>query len=537
MTFSITELLREREWRRLRGKSTTDLAAFEYFCRNYVFIQHPERGAILFDLRPMQVDIMETWMQERYSIVLKARQIGWSTLVAVYSLWLTFFWEDKSIVMLSSTEKDAIKLLAKANYAYKRLPEWLRERGPKRLTNNVQDITFDNGSAIDSLPSKEDPARGRTVTLVVVDEWASLDNPEEAWASIEPITDIGGRCIGLSTAKGWGDFFHTLWVKAREGISPFKPIFYPWSAVTERDEAWYAEKKAALLEWQLHQEYPTTEDEAFIKSGRPFFDVDALRKMYVSEPDRGYLDTHLGGIRSPDFRRDSGGPISIWEYPQLGHGYVVGADVAMGLEHGDFSSAHVLDITTGKVAATFHGHIDPDLFGERLVELGWYYNRALIGAEANTFGLATCKAIQRLTYPRIYYRRTLDQRTREQRLQVGWLTTNVSKPLMMAELARAVRPDAEGASEITFEDAATVREMMQFVRDEKGKLAAVPPNHDDRVISFAIAVQMMYHGYTPSADTSEEDDYWTLNYFSKKLDKQSAPLAVMGSNNVRSGTL
>jgi hypothetical protein len=523
--YSITELLREKEWRRCRGKALQDLGAFEYWCRHYVHIQHPEQGAILFDLRPMQLQIMQEWMTERYSLVLKARQIGWSTLVANYALWLAFFWPDQLIVMLSRKDDDAVKLLGKADYAYKRLPEWMRERGPKRKTQNVKDITFDNGSQIDSLPSKEDPARSRTVSLVVVDEWAFLPNAEEAWASIEPIADIGGRVIGLSTANGWGDFFHTQWVKANAGIGLFKPMFFPWNAVPERDDNWYEAKRTSMLEWQLHQEYPSTPEEAFIKSGRPVFDVEALSTMYVSEPDVGFLDTLDGGTRAPMFRKFSNGPLRVWEYPTIGHGYVIGSDVAEGLEHGDYSAAYVIDTTTGKVVAAYHAHEDPDLFGERLVELAWYYNRALLGIEANNHGLTTCKAAQRASYPRIYYRRSLDQRTREQRLQVGWLTTSISKPLAIDELARALRGD------ITIEDAHGIHELMTYVRDEKGKMGGSP--YDDRVMALAIAVQMLNHGYSPTAEPDPEDDYFSFNYFMRKVQEGSNPSAPIGSRNVR----
>ncbi len=529
--FSITEMLREKEWRRCRGKTTQDIDAFEYWCRNYVMIQHPERGAILFDLRPMQLDIMRVWMVERYTLVLKARQIGWSTLVANYALWLAFFWPDQLIVMLSRKDDDAVKLLGKADYAYKRLPAWMRERGPVRKTQNVKDITFDNGSQIDSLPSKEDPARSRTVSLVIVDEWAFLPNQEEAWASIEPIADIGGRVIGLSTANGWGDFFHQEWVKANAGIGYFTPMFYGWDSVTERDDAWYESKRASMLEWQLHQEYPSTPEEAFIKSGRPVFDVDALSKQFVSEPDRGRLDTLETGIKAPKFLPERLGPLYVWEYPQLGHGYVIGADVAEGLEHGDYSAAHVIDIRTGKVVAAYHAHADADLFGERLVELAWFYNKALLGIEANNHGLTTCKAAQRTRYPRLYYRRSLDQRTRELRLQVGWYTSVASKPLMIDELARALRVSEDKPPDIELLDAYTVQELMTYVRDEKGKMSGSP--FDDRVMSLAIAVQMLNHGYSPSAEDPEQDEYWTLEYFSKKLDKASTRGGPLGSNNVR----
>jgi len=113
----LTELLNEKEWRLCRGpdNATIDeqLAAFVHFCENYWFIKHPERARILFKLREAQIDSVRTWLDSRYSVVLKARQIGFSTLAAAYAFWLTFFWSDRFVVMLSRTEREAMKLLSK----------------------------------------------------------------------------------------------------------------------------------------------------------------------------------------------------------------------------------------------------------------------------------------------------------------------------------------------------------------------------------------------------------------------------------------
>lgn len=477
-----TELLQEREWRRCRGQDIGDVEAFIHWAERHVKIQHPSQGAAPFTLRPAQKEIISTWMEERYSIVLKARQIGWSTLAAVYCLWLAVFYSDQMIVMLSRNQREARKLLGKADYAWKRLPKWMRARAPRRITENKDDISFDNGSKVESLPSKEDPARGSAVSLIIVDEWAFFDDAEQAWAAIQPVADVGGRVIGLSTANGWGDFFHTMWVKATTGVSDFKPMFFPWSANDDRDENWYESQKANLPEWQLWQEYPSTEDEAFIKSGRPVFNVDALAAMGIEVPRRGVLQNLGVGL---SFLEQKGGDLRVWELPRSDEKYVIGADVAEGLEHGDYSSAHVLASKGQKVVAVWHGHVDPDLFGDILVDLGNYYGRALVAVEVNNHGLTTNKALQRARYPRIYYRRSLDQRTRQQRLQVGWRTDVASKPLMIDGLAALLRGGYD------CRDSETIAELRTFVRDEKGRMSGSP--FDDRVISFAIAGEMLNH--------------------------------------------
>ncbi len=87
----LSELVNEREWRLCKGPddaSEADLAdAFEYFCSNYWYIRHPERGGILFPMRDAQKDTAYAWIANRNSIVLKARQIGFSTLAAAFAFW------------------------------------------------------------------------------------------------------------------------------------------------------------------------------------------------------------------------------------------------------------------------------------------------------------------------------------------------------------------------------------------------------------------------------------------------------------------
>ena len=82
-------------------------------------------------------------------------------------------------------------------------------------------------------------------------------------------------------------------------------MFFPWSASEDRDESWYESKCESMLPWQLAQEYPTTPEEAFIKSGNPVFDLDALEGMnaFVEEGQAGYL--WCPSARFVEFRKDA----------------------------------------------------------------------------------------------------------------------------------------------------------------------------------------------------------------------------------------
>ena len=527
----LQQLINEREWRKCRGPENAtiqeQLEAFQYFCENYWYIKHPELGRIKFELREAQIETIETWMTERYSVVLKARQIGFSTLSAAYSFWLVYFRPDRFVVMLSRTERESVKLLAKAKYGYRFLPQWMKERGPKQITDHQQKMTFDNESAIESLPSGSDPARGESVYLVIVDEWAFLPNPEEAWASIEPIADVGGRVIGLSTANGSGNFFHQLWVGSQTGTNQFKGIFFPWSA-GDRDEDWYTIKSRNMQSWQLHQEYPRFPEEAFVKSGNPVFDIDLLDSFPTIDPMVGYL--HVYSPKNYEFRQTDEGELSVWDVPRADSVYVVGADVAEGLSYGDYSSAHVIDATTGEVVAHWHGHLEPDLFGEVLADLGWWYNQALVGIESNNHGLTTLKAAQRIGYKNLYRQRRLGQRSPQATESMGWRTTTTTKPLAIDELVASIRDEG-----ITIYCARTIAELRTYVRKDGGKMAGSP--HDDRTMSLAIANQMLKYVWLPEyrGDVSVPKNsllWWEQHLFSQ-VGEGKTPI---GAHNIRPTT-
>ena len=93
---------------------------------------------------------------------------------------------------------------------------------------------------------------------------------------------------------------------------------------------------------KFKQEYPSTPEEAFIASGRPKFNIKALNKYAekTKEGTRGYLLEENGMLI---FEPDEKGYIEIWEEPDPYKSYSIGADVAEGLIHGDYSCAYVGD--------------------------------------------------------------------------------------------------------------------------------------------------------------------------------------------------
>ena len=73
-----------------------------YFFKHYLKIQHPVRGLIPFDTFSFQDDCVDKFNEHRFNIVLKSRQLGLSTLVAAYSVWMAIFQREKNILIIAT---------------------------------------------------------------------------------------------------------------------------------------------------------------------------------------------------------------------------------------------------------------------------------------------------------------------------------------------------------------------------------------------------------------------------------------------------
>jgi len=127
-----------------------------YFMRKYCYIQHPQRGRILFNLYPFQDKVLHLFRDHQFLITLKSRQLGISTLAAGYSLWLMIFHKDKNVLALATTQATARNLVNKVQFMYKELPSWLRI---KAVEDNKLSLRLKNGSRITAKSSNSDAAR------------------------------------------------------------------------------------------------------------------------------------------------------------------------------------------------------------------------------------------------------------------------------------------------------------------------------------------------------------------------------------------
>ncbi len=176
---------------------------------------------------------------------------------------------------------------------------------------------------------------------------------------------------------------------------------------------------------------------------------------------------------------DPRGPVLVYRAPEPGRPYVIGGDTAG--DGSDWFTGQVLDNVTGEQAAVLRQQFDEDEYARQMMCLGYWYNTALLGIEVN-FSTFPVKECTRLCYPRQYQREVQDSYTGRLQQRFGFRTDQKSRPAAIAQLVRYAREHPEGLC-----DAETLREMLTFVKNERGRPEAMRGEHDDLVMALAIA--------------------------------------------------
>ena len=127
----------------------------------------------------------------------------------------------------------------------------------------------------------------------------------------------------------------------------------------------------------------------------------------------------------------------------------------------------------GLQCAELHGHFPPFELARRLVAIGRMYDNALIAVERNNHGYGVLAHLKDLGYENLF----------QQGGQEGWLTSVVTRPAMIENLASVLMAQPE-----LFHSPRLLGELKTFVRHSDGHGAAAEGAHDDCVMAIAIAL-------------------------------------------------
>lgn len=462
-----------------------------------------DRPGVLARLQPNRAQRRFAERCGRRNIVLKARQLGVTTYVAARFFISTITRPGTLTVQVAHDRASAEQIFRIVHRFLENLPERLQTGALATSRDNVGQIVFARLDSEYRIESAADSSAGRGMTIQNLHCSEVARWPRDAaatLASLRAAVPGNGEIVLESTPCGAGGVFYEEWQRADE--SGYVKHFFPWwfeesytaeDAGSRRqdaggglllpascllqtdltsDERELVDREGLTLgqiAFRRHlqsefrglapQEYAEDDTHCFLASGECVFDLEKI-------------EARLAECGEPYEVRDNG-RLRLW-LPANGHQYIVGVDPAGGGSEGDYACAAVIERTTAMQCAELRGHFTPQELAARVAALAHEYNHALVAVERNNHGHAVLAHLARGDkYERLY----------EHGGQLGWLTSAVTRPAMLANFA-AVLTDAPQL----FSSRALLEECRTFVRHPDGTSSAAGGAHDDCVLAMAIAL-------------------------------------------------
>ncbi|MBE6066197.1 MAG: hypothetical protein E7211_00635 [Clostridium lundense] len=492
------------------------------FMANFMKIADKTGKIVPFKLNPMQKDFVED--MDTYNIILKARQGGMSVAIAGLSIYYAITEPYTSCLMLSHTEESTRAIFNKLKAIYNSIPDSLK---PKMIRNNRQELAFTNGSVITChTMGKRDVGRGNTLKLIHISEFAFVgDQAERQLLSLEQALRPDGHLIIESTANGL-NYYHNLYQKSKSKENAYNSFFYNYidtscmfddehkkykkiyKNINGRDftESDLTDEEKKLLDtidgmtldilcWrrlkiqnsgidQFNQEFPLTDDMAFITSGAGVFDnarvAEVLNNLSIRK--NKYLNIKQITDLPLELSKFYGKSFFMYSIPQANMKYYIGVDTSEGVAQ-DYSTCVVLD-AEGKECAMFKNNkIKPYEFAEIVDLLGRYYNKGLLIVEKASGGHSV---IERLRYDYKYLNmmkyKTYDTRGKAV-INVGFDTNSKTKGIIINDFREMFEK-----GQIQLNSKEILEEMKVFVVNDNGSMGAMSSYHDDLVMGVALAI-------------------------------------------------
>lgn len=425
-----------------------------YFIRKYCKIVHVDLGLVPFDLFDYQENMIKSFVENRDTIVLAARQIGKSTVVAAFFCWYVIFNDEKNCAILANKAVGAREILYRFQRMYEGLPFFLQQ-GVKVW--NKGSIELENGSRVMASSTSSTAIRGQSISMLLLDEFAFVPTgtAEEFFTSVYPTISSGKqtKTIITSTPNGY-NLFYRMWNDAVNKINTFNPLFVHWSSVPGRDEAWKQRTLSILGEDKFNQEMEAD----FIGSSNTLIKGKYLKMMSADKPLY-----HKEGL-------------TIYKHAEPQKQYIIVCDVARGT--GNDSSAYIVyDVSEYpfRIVAKYKDNtISTQILPTYLYKTAKSYNDALVLIETNDNG----QQVADILFYDLEYENTIFMFGNK---QPGCRTTKSTK-----RLGCSIFKDMVESQKIIINDSDIISEISSFVQQGDSGYAAEQGTHDDLVMCLVM---------------------------------------------------
>ena len=460
-------------------------------------------------------------------VILKARQLGFTTFIAGLFFVLTMFQSNKRAIIIANKGDNASMIFSIYQNFYKNLPPELKGQLKSDNAKKIESAVY--GSSIRIIAQGDNAGRGGRFDFAHISEAAFFDDLKNTVLSITQSVHFTNKETMIfmeSTANGFNDF-KDYYDGGLIKDSMWRSLFFAWysggdfkakydgfellpheQALADKFHlnmeqiAWYRNKYLEVnrdLE-MLKQENPSEPLDAFITTGNSVFNLERIAKrkeeILKNTPiSKGYFTYSTKGstfedtiISNEKFVKNKEGEITIYKLPVPTHPYIIGIDPARA-KGVDYTVMQVVDNSTLEQVAVYRkSKEDIDICSITAICLGRMYNNALLIPETNSTE-SMVKLFQKSNYPNIYVRQTSDASFNGALYEMFGVKTSVVNKKTMVDLGVEICRENNYCN---INDYRTICEMENFVYETNettgaSRIKGIGKTHDDCVMSLLIA--------------------------------------------------
>ena len=485
-----------------------------------------------------------------FFVILKGRQLGITTISLALDLYWHFINSGLQGTLTTDTEENREMFRSTLSMYMEGLP---KEYRIPLIAHNRNQLSLKNRSRlfyqVAGLRAKGSLGRGKAITYLHGTETSSWGDEEGLASLLASLAETNPNRLYIfeSTARGF-NMFHDMYVTAKKARTQ-RAIFCGWwrnqlysvdgdtniykvywdGKLTPEEKEWVKEikklygveinsRQIAWWRWKLHegikdealmyQEFPPTEDYAFIMSGTSYFSTvrctEAAKQSKKADPE--YFRYSFGAFfQDTNVLRSTArlASLIVYEQPVDTAYYVIGADPAYGSsDWADRFCVQVYRVYSDgldQVAEFATSELNTYQFAWVISHLAGAYKNSTLNLEINGPGQAVINELQNLKRMAVsmnnkmgkdlmdvlgsmtnYIWRRNDSMTGPGS-SMGYLTTQSSKERMLSYMKDYFERGMMNVFSMEL-----IEEMKTIVRDG-GSIEASGRNKDDRVIASALA--------------------------------------------------
>jgi hypothetical protein len=533
-----------------------DTKKFYQFCK-HLRIESKEQGMItlgdtLLGTQTYVIDEVAKGLQDgiHFFIVLKGRQLGITTISLAMDLYWHFLNPGMQGTLTTDTEENREQFRSTLQMYMDGLP---KEYKIPLMSHNRNQMVLKNRSRmfyqVAGTRSKGTLGRGKGITFLHGTETSSWGDEEGLASLLASLAETNPLRYYMfeSTARGF-NMYHDMWTVAKKA-STQKAIFCGWwrnqlyaadpesdiyrtywdGKLSAEEKEWTREvrkiynyeinsRQMAWWRWKLYeglkdeslmyQEFPPTEDYAFIMTGSSFFSTarctDAMK--VAKRIEANYFRFSMGAnFQDTELLKSNArlSTMTIWEEPVPQGYYVIGADPAYGSS--DWADRFCVQVYRcyadglDQVAEFCTSELNTFQFAWVICYLAGAYRNSTLNLEVNGPGQAVINEMRNLKRQATsmggqegkslhdvlgnmqHYLWRRNDNFGNVSNSIGWVTTHNSKERMLNYFK-----DYFERNMLQVYSTELLDEMKGIVRDQ-GTIAAYGRGKDDRVIASALA--------------------------------------------------